>query len=306
MFNGIVNLYKERDFTSLDAVAKSRGIFGQKKIGHTGTLDPLAEGVLILCLGKATKLADIIVSKEKEYRCTMLLGMETDTEDVTGKVLKEADMSQVTSLSEDHIREVISSFIGEQSQVPPIYSALKINGRKLYDYARSGETVEIPARDITVYDIKIDKIMLPQVEFVVRCSKGTYIRSLCRDMGRKLGVGGVMKSLIREEVNGFFSKDAYTLDQLSLLKENGELEKAILPIDALLKNYPVASIKPEGDKYLSNGNKIYLNQLSYDEKDKDRIKNAEFVRINRNGELFALYKYDKEDNILRNFKMLGE
>ena len=184
MFNGIVNLYKERDFTSLDAVAKSRGIFGQKKIGHTGTLDPLAEGVLILCLGKATKLADIIVSKEKEYRCTMLLGMETDTEDVTGKVLKEADMSQVTSLSEDHIREVISSFIGEQSQVPPIYSALKINGRKLYDYARSGETVEIPARDITVYDIKIDKIMLPQVEFVVRCSKGTYIRSLCRDMGR--------------------------------------------------------------------------------------------------------------------------
>ncbi|MBQ1327065.1 MAG: tRNA pseudouridine(55) synthase TruB [Eubacterium sp.] len=306
MFNGIVNLYKERDFTSLDAVAKSRGIFGQKKIGHTGTLDPLAEGVLILCLGKATKLADIIVSKEKEYRCTMLLGMETDTEDVTGKVLKEADMSQVTSLSEDHIREVISSFIGEQSQVPPIYSALKINGRKLYDYARSGETVEIPARDITVYDIKIDKIMLPQVEFVVRCSKGTYIRSLCRDMGRKLGVGGVMKSLIREEVNGFFSKDAYTLDQLSLLKENGELEKAILPIDALLKNYPVASIKPEGDKYLSNGNKIYLNQLSYNEKDKDRIKNAEFVRINRNGELFALYKYDKEDNILRNFKMLGE
>ena len=306
MFNGIVNLYKERDFTSLDAVAKSRGIFGQKKIGHTGTLDPLAEGVLILCLGKATKLADIIVSKEKEYRCTMLLGLETDTEDITGKVIKETESIKVTSLSEETIREVISSFIGEQKQVPPIYSALKINGRKLYDYARSGESVEIPARDITVYDIRIDKIMLPEVEFVVRCSKGTYIRSLCRDMGRKLNVGGVMKSLIREEVNGFYSKDAYTLDQLSELKENGELEKAILPIDALLKNFPVASIKPEGDKYLSNGNKIYMNQLLYDEKDKERIKTAEFIRINRNGELFALYKYDKEDDILRNFKMLGE
>lgn len=306
MFNGIVNLYKERDFTSLDAVAKSRGIFGQKKIGHTGTLDPLAEGVLILCLGKATKLADIIVSKEKEYRCTMLLGLETDTEDVTGKILKETEKDKVTSLSEEEIRNVIASFVGEQKQVPPIYSALKINGRKLYDYARSGESVEIPARDISVYDIHIERILLPEVEFVVRCSKGTYIRSLCRDMGRKLGVGGVMKSLIREEVNGFYSKDSYTLDQLSKLKEDGELEKAILPIDNLLKNFPVAEIKPEGDKYLSNGNKIFMNQLSFDENERERIKTAEFVRINRNKELFALYRYDKDDNLLRNFKMLGE
>lgn len=306
MFNGIVNLYKERDFTSLDAVAKSRGIFGQKKIGHTGTLDPLAEGVLILCLGKATKLADIIVSKEKEYRCTMLLGLETDTEDVTGKILKETEKDKVTSLSEEEIRNVIASFVGEQKQVPPIYSALKINGRKLYDYARSGESVEIPARDISIYDIHIERILLPEVEFVVRCSKGTYIRSLCRDMGRKLGVGGVMKSLIREEVNGFYSKDSYTLDQLSKLKEDGELEKAILPIDNLLKNFPVAEIKPEGDKYLSNGNKIFMNQLSFDENERERIKTAEFVRINRNKELFALYRYDKDDNLLRNFKMLGE
>lgn len=306
MFNGIVNLYKERAFTSLDAVAKSRGIFGQKKIGHTGTLDPLAEGVLILCLGKATKLADIIVSKEKEYRCTMLLGLETDTEDVTGKILKETEKDKVTSLSEEEIRNVIASFVGEQKQVPPIYSALKINGRKLYDYARSGESVEIPARDISIYDIHIERIMLPEVEFVVRCSKGTYIRSLCRDMGRKLGVGGVMKSLIREEVNGFYSKDSYTLDQLSKLKEDGELEKAILPIDNLLKNFPVAEIKPEGDKYLSNGNKIFMNQLSFDENERERIKTAEFVRINRNKELFALYRYDKDDNLLRNFKMLGE
>lgn len=306
MFNGIVNLYKERDFTSLDAVAKSRGIFGQKKIGHTGTLDPLAEGVLILCLGKATKLADIIVSKEKEYRCTMLLGLETDTEDVTGNILKETEKDKVTSLSEEEIRNVIASFVGEQKQVPPIYSALKINGRKLYDYARSGESVEIPARDISIYDIHIERILLPEVEFVVRCSKGTYIRSLCRDMGRKLGVGGVMKSLIREEVNGFYSKDSYTLDQLSKLKEDGELEKAILPIDNLLKNFPVAEIKPEGDKYLSNGNKIFMNQLSFDENERERIKTAEFVRINRNKELFALYRYDKDDNLLRNFKMLGE
>ncbi len=306
MFNGIVNLYKERAFTSLDAVAKSRGIFGQKKIGHTGTLDPLAEGVLILCLGKATKLADIIVSKEKEYRCTMLLGLETDTEDVTGKILKETEKDKVTSLSEEEIRNVIASFVGEQKQVPPIYSALKINGRKLYDYARSGESVEIPARDISIYDIHIERIMLPEVEFVVRCSKGTYIRSLCRDMGRKLGVGGVMKSLIREEVNGFYSKDSYTLDQLSKLKEDGELEKAILPIDNLLKNFPVAEIKPEGDKYLSNGNKIFMNQLSFDENERERIKTADFVRINRNKELFALYRYDKDDNLLRNFKMLGE
>lgn len=306
MYNGIVNLYKEQDFTSLDAVAKSRGIFGQKKIGHTGTLDPMAEGVLILCLGKATKLADIIVSKEKEYRCTLLLGYETDTEDVTGKTLCKADEEKMSALKKEDVKEAILSFIGKQKQLPPIYSAIKIKGKKLYEYARENVSVELPERDIEIFDIRDIEIKLPEVLFTVRCSKGTYIRSLCRDMGRKLGVGGVMKTLLREEVNGFYSKDAYKLNDLERLKEEGNLSSSILPIDSILWNYPSAEIKKEGEKYLFNGNKIYLNQLDFDKSDIDKIKNADFIKIYKNKELFALYRYDKEDDILRNFKMLGE
>ena len=183
MVNGIINVYKEKGYTSFDVVAKMRGIFGQKKIGHTGTLDPDAQGVLPVCLGKATKVCDLLTDKDKVYKATMLLGIQTDTLDISGKVCNKA----MVNVTEQQVRDVISTFVGTIEQVPPMYSALKVNGKKLYELAREGKTIERKARKVSIYDITIDEICLPEVVMTVSCSKGTYIRSLCDDIGTKLG-----------------------------------------------------------------------------------------------------------------------
>ena len=194
MYNGIINVYKEKGYTSFDVVARMRGICGQKKIGHTGTLDPDAEGVLPVCLGKATKVCDMLTDSDKVYRAVMQLGIETDTQDLTGTVLSACE---VPVLTETEIRDVIRTFQGEIMQVPPMYSALKVNGKKLCDLARAGVTVERKARPVTIYEIRIERVELPEIELTVSCSKGTYIRTLCHDIGQKFGCGAAMKSLLR-------------------------------------------------------------------------------------------------------------
>ena len=173
MIHGIINVYKERGFTSHDVVAKLRRITGQKKIGHTGTLDPEAEGVLPVCFGRATKLCDMLTDRDKCYEAVLLLGVRTDTQDVFGKVIREEETGE---LAEDSVRSVIGSFKGKYEQIPPMYSALKVNGKKLCDLAREGKTVERKARTVEIYDIRIDKIKLPRVHMKVHCSKGTYIQ----------------------------------------------------------------------------------------------------------------------------------
>ena len=198
MIDGIINVYKEKGYTSFDVVAKLRGILKQKKIGHTGTLDPMAEGVLIVCLGKATKLVDILITSSKEYKASMQLGIKTDTEDVTGEILKESDLWK--SLSNDEIIEAVNSFVGKYSQLPPMYSAIKKDGKKLYEYARAGIEVERQKREVEIIFIDNISIELPYVNFDVKCSKGTYIRSLCRDIGDKLGCGASLSGLIRNEL----------------------------------------------------------------------------------------------------------
>ena len=194
MIHGIINVYKEKGFTSHDVVAKLRGIVGQKKIGHTGTLDPDATGVLPVCLGKATKLCDLLTDKDKTYEAIMLLGMTTDTQDITGRILEEKSTETLTA---DKVREVIESFIGDYDQIPPMYSALKVNGKKLYELAREGKVVERKARPVKILDIRIIEMDLPRVRMEVSCSKGPYIRTLCHDIGEQLGCGGCMESLIR-------------------------------------------------------------------------------------------------------------
>lgn len=179
MIHGIINVYKEKGFTSHDVVAKLRGIVGQKKIGHTGTLDPDATGVLPVCLGKATKLCDLLTDKDKTYEAVMLLGMTTDTQDITGRILEEKSTETLTA---DKVREVIESFIGDYDQIPPMYSALKVNGKKLYELAREGKVVERKARPVKILDIRIIEMDLPRVRMEVSCSKGTYIRTLCHDI----------------------------------------------------------------------------------------------------------------------------
>ena len=179
MKSGIINVYKEKGFTSFDVVAKLRGILRTKKIGHTGTLDPDAEGVLPVCIGRATKVCDILTDKDKIYEAVMLLGVETDTQDTSGEVLKELP---VTS-SEDEVKAATLSFVGEYAQVPPMYSALKVDGKKLYELAREGKTVERKARNVEILSIEILEVNLPRVRMVVHCTKGTYIRTLCHDIG---------------------------------------------------------------------------------------------------------------------------
>ena len=186
--DGIINVYKEAGYTSFDVVAKLRGILKQKKIGHTGTLDPDAEGVLPVCIGKATKVCGYLTEKDKTYQALLHLGIATDTQDMSGRILKE----QAPEISEEELRRMIQSFTGKLKQVPPMYSALKVGGKKLCDLARAGIEVERKAREIEIYSIRQIRIQLPYVSMEVHCSKGTYIRTLCHEIGEKAGCGGCM------------------------------------------------------------------------------------------------------------------
>ena len=188
-FQGIIVIHKEKGFTSHDVVAKLRGILHMKKIGHTGTLDPDATGVLPVALGKGTKLVDLLTDKEKTYEAVLHLGIDTDTQDMSGTVLEERPVN----VTEEEVRKVLKSFVGEQLQVPPMYSALKVNGKKLYELAREGKTVERKARPVCFYEIEPLEFHLPLAKIRVTCSKGTYIRTLCHDIGEKLGCGGCME-----------------------------------------------------------------------------------------------------------------
>ena len=217
MRNGIIIVCKESGFTSHDVVAKLRGICGQKRIGHTGTLDPEATGVLPVCLGSATKLCDMLADRDKEYVAELLLGVETDTQDLTGRVLERRSVEA----GREEILAAAESFVGDYMQVPPMYSALKVDGKKLYELARAGKEVERKPRPVRIYELEILEFRLPVVVFRAVCSKGTYIRTLCSDIGGKLGCGGAMQSLKRTRVGRFSLEAARTLGEIQLLRGGG-------------------------------------------------------------------------------------
>ena len=257
MLNGVINVYKEKGYTSHDVVAKLRGILKQKKIGHTGTLDPEAEGVLPVCLGNATKLCDMLTEKRKEYIAEFLCGVVTDTQDMTGTVLSRSK----TDLTEEAVRTVIMSFLGESDQIPPMYSACKVNGRRLYELAREGKEVERKARRITIYGLEILGMELPNVTIRVLCSKGTYIRTLCHDIGQKLGCGAAMQSLLRTRVDRFTLADARRLDEIKEFWEKDEIGRILLPVDAMFETLPAITVTPFFLTALQNGNPLYLRQI---------------------------------------------
>ena len=306
MINGIVNVYKEKDYTSHDVVAKLRGILKQKKIGHTGTLDPQAEGVLPVCLGNATKLCELLTEKVKTYKATMVLGLTSDTEDMTGEVKRITSEDEVKNLGEDKVIEAINSFAGEYDQIPPMYSALKVNGKKLYELAREGKEIERKPRKVNIISIEIANVDLPRVEFNVTCSKGTYIRSLCRDIGEKLNVGGCMESLVRTRVSNFDIKDAYKLSEIEEMVKNGDV--FYTSIENMLNIYEKIKVTPEFDKLVLNGNKLEIDSL-IDCKTIDGLISAndgatdsELFRIyDSTDRLIGLYKKDK--NYLKPYKM---
>ncbi len=257
MKSGILNIYKEAGYTSFDVVAKLRTILGIRKIGHTGTLDPDATGVLPVCIGKATKVCDLLTDKDKTYEAIMQLGITTDTQDLSGKVLSSSEVST----SEDMVREVISHYVGKQWQTPPMYSAKKVNGKKLYEYARAGEIIERKPVEIYVYEIEILSMNLPEVSLKIHCSKGTYIRTLIHDIGQELGCGAAMKSLKRTQVSQFLLSESLTLSQIEVFVNKGVIESYILPIDEVFSNLPQIIATDVATNKLRNGNKISLNEV---------------------------------------------
>lgn len=295
MIDGFINIYKEQGYTSFDVVAKLRGILKQKKIGHTGTLDPMAEGVLLVCLGSATKMCDLLTEKNKTYTCTMLLGKTSDTEDVTGKLTDVTDIYP----DEQTVIETVMSFVGDYMQIPPMYSAIKVNGKKLYELARAGQVIERQPRPVTIHSIQILSTDLPRVTFDVSCSKGTYIRSLCRDIGEKLGCGAVMERLIRTEVKGFTIEESLTLDAVEEARDDGTLMQHVLTTDKLMPDIPELHISAKGEKLLANGNK-----LSADSFVENQIYRDTYVKVYDENERFAaLYEYSDEKRQYVPFKM---
>lgn len=298
MVNGIINVYKEKGYTSFDVVAKMRGIFGQKKIGHTGTLDPDAQGVLPVCLGKATKVCDLLTDKDKVYKATMLLGIQTDTLDISGKVCNKA----VVNVTEQQVRAVISTFVGTIEQVPPMYSALKVNGKKLYELAREGKTIERKARKVSIYDITIDEICLPEVVMTVSCSKGTYIRSLCDDIGTKLGCYGCMKDLLRTKVACFDIGDAYKISEIEKLKES-----IVLPVDMLFENIPAVNTVLMAQKLIENGNRIPAEMINADGNKQRKYDDEGRYRIyNPEDSFVGIYTYKAETDDFKPVKIFME
>lgn len=253
MWNGILNIYKEKGYTSHDVVAKLRGIVKQKKIGHTGTLDPDAEGVLPVCLGKATRLCDMLTDQNKTYEAVLLLGTTTDTQDITGQILEEKESGYLT---EEEVRACIAGYVGEYEQLPPMYSALKVNGKKLYELARQGIEVERKKRKVMIYDIYIEKISLPRVQMKVHCSKGTYIRTLCHDIGMELKCGGCMESLLRTQVGCFELKDSIKLKEVEAFCAAGKLNQILLPADAVFRNLKEVRVFKQYQALAYNGNPL--------------------------------------------------
>lgn len=255
--NGVINVYKEKGYTSHDVVAKLRGILHQKKIGHTGTLDPDAEGVLPVCLGRGTKLCDVLADHDKEYETVLLLGTVTDTQDITGTVIRTGQVNA----TEDEVRECIRSFQGEQMQVPPMYSALKVGGKKLYEMAREGIEIERKPRPVHFYNIEVIEMELPRVKIRVHCSKGTYIRTLCHDIGEKLGCGGCMEKLLRTRVERFELLGASKLSQIQEFADRGKIEDIVIPVDQMFDSFSGCKVKQEADRLVHNGNFFPISLL---------------------------------------------
>lgn len=301
MINGMINVYKEAGFTSHDVVAKLRGILKQKKIGHTGTLDPDAVGVLPVCLGNGTRLCDMLADKSKEYVAVMHLGVVTDTQDMSGSVLRQTEVF----CGEEELRQTILSFVGSYAQIPPMYSALKVNGKKLYELARQGKEIERAPRPVTIQEIEILSAAMPLVKIRVVCSKGTYIRTLCHDIGEKLGCGAAMETLVRTRVGQFTLKEAVTLSEIETMVHEGDIMQKIIPVDSVFRTLPKVVVKKEFRKRIDNGNSLYFGQIEIKEGKLEKT-DKEQCRVYNDDDIFCgIYGYHEGENQLKPVKMFS-
>ncbi len=317
-YSGMIIIHKETGYTSSDVVAKLRGILHMRKIGHTGTLDPGATGVLPVCLGSATKLCELIADRDKEYVAVCRLGVTTDTEDMSGEVLTQISREEVLariaaaalssekdgggeaaissgvqeggSSVEAFVRKTVSSFEGSYDQVPPMYSAIWVGGKRLYDLARKGITVERTPRRVTIHELELLEIQQEDpitLTLRVRCSKGTYIRSLCRDIGEALGCGGAMASLVRTRVGQFRIEDALTLDEVSAVmhSEPEKITQYIQPVDSFFPEALSVTVPDDLLKYLENGNPLAAKELGLPDKTRGQLRMYDAA-----GRFYALYE----------------
>ena len=256
--NGILLMDKPQGFTSHDVVAKLRGILRTRKIGHGGTLDPMATGVLPIFVGGATKAADYAAAQDKTYEAGFTLGFSTDTQDTTGTVTAQSEKR----VTEDEVRAALNTFLGAQKQVPPMYSAIKIDGQKLYDLARKGKEVERPARDITILDIALLNFDPDSQKgaFRVTCSKGTYVRTIVHDLGEKLGTYAAMHALTRTRAGVYDLSEAVTFDQIERARDDGTLEGLFRPTDSLFVDYPAVTLNAEGRDRAARGATVFERQ----------------------------------------------
>ncbi len=275
MMNGILCVNKPQDFTSFDVIAKLRGILGMKRLGHAGTLDPMATGVLPVFVGTATKACDIMPDNFKSYRAGFKLGQTSDTQDITGKILTTSDKS----VSLDDINAVLLDFTGKIMQLPPMYSAVQVNGKRLYDLARQGIEVEREPREIEVKSLNIFEYDENTREGIIEiyCGKGTYIRTIIHDIGQKLGCGGIMTSLVRTYASGFSLNDCYTFEQIQKARDENRLESLILPVERIFNKLPKLRLNEHQTRLYRNGVKLNLEKIH---------------NIIENCELYSLYGFD--------------
>ncbi len=277
--SGVLIVNKHEGVTSHDIVGKIRKLYGTRRVGHTGTLDPMATGVLVVLIGRAAKASEYLTSNSKHYRATLRLGLTTDSEDTTGKILTTSDAIP----NFDALQRVLPSFRGKIQQIPPMYSALKVNGRKLVDLAREGKVIERTAREIEIFelhaaqtDCKTDCLLY------VSCSGGTYIRTLCADIGAALGCGGVMAALERTEACGFSIEDAHTVAELEALTPE-ERQAILIPTQSLFRDLPALSLPAFYEKLCRSGCEIYLKKLGVSIAEGTRVR-----LLDAAGEFFAL------------------
>ncbi len=295
MKDGVLCIDKPAEHTSFDVIARMRGILKTRKLGHTGTLDPMATGVLPVLIGRATKACDILPNQDKAYEATFRLGITTDTQDMGGTVLE----TRPVLVGEEEVRQVIASFVGTQQQVPPMYSAVRVDGMRLYDLAREGREVDRPVREITVYSIQLLDMQLPDVTIALRCSKGSYVRTLCHDIGQRLGCGAALTSLRRTMAAGYTLADAVTLEQLTDIVAAGKVDDYIQPVDKIFGVLPSLTLSEKTSRMYQNGVKLDWRRLRLEYTPQD-------IRVyGSDGSFLGISYLDQESGELRLRKLFS-
>lgn len=301
--DGVLAIWKPAGWTSHDVVAKSRRLLGMKRIGHTGTLDPMVTGVLPLCLGRSTRIVEYIQERPKAYEATIVLGVATDTEDMWGNIVEQSDAVNVTK---EQIRSVLAQFIGQVPQVPPMYSAVKVDGKRLYELAREGKTLERKARTVTIHHIELLSLQLeqeqPQFTFSVTCSKGTYIRTLCVDIGKALGVPAAMASLVRTMSGGMTEAHCVTLEQVEQHMADGTLEQVLIAPEQAIDYLPAAVVQNAKRKYAVQGQKLYWTDVTGHQ----QLDDGSLVRIfDEAGIFLGIFQLDKKQHVIVPIKVFS-